>query len=65
VAERETLTGAVYAPLEQAASLQAIEETGGVRSNWISWLLVASTWPAMSQARYLTVVVAETVNGPV
>ena len=32
---------------------------------WISCDLVASTLPALSQARYLTVVVVETANGPV
>jgi hypothetical protein len=68
VAESETLTEAVYQPLEQAEPLQAIEEdggvlSGGVVSTWISWLLVASTLPATSQARYLTVVVVETVKG--
>jgi hypothetical protein len=68
VAESETLTEAVYQPLEQAEPLQAIEEdggvlSGGVVSTWISWLLVASTLPALSQARYFTVVVVGTVNG--
>src|SRR5436305_12508742 len=33
--------------------------------SWIGWLLVASILPALSQARNLTVVVAETVNGAV
>jgi hypothetical protein len=47
----------------QAAPLQAIDETGGVESMRISWLFVASTLPATSQARYLTVAVAGTVNG--
>jgi hypothetical protein len=43
--------------------LQAIDELGGFESTWISWLLVASTFPATSQARNLTVVVFETLNG--
>ena len=56
----------VYALPEQAEPLQAIEEVGGVVSGAvivISCELVGSTLPALSQARYLTVVVAETVKG--
>ena len=30
----------------------------------MSWLFVASMFPALSHARYLTVAVAETVKGP-
>ena len=60
------------APLEGSSgfcSVQAIDEVGGVVScgvvsTWISWLLVGSTLPATSQARYLTVVVLETLKGP-
>ena len=66
VADRVTLTGEVYALPEQAEPLQAIEELGGVVSGAvivISCELVGSTLPALSQARYLTVVVAETVKG--
>ena len=51
--------------LEHAAPLQAIAEVGGVVSGGvtlISWLFVASALPALSKARYLTVVVVETVN---
>jgi type IV secretory pathway VirB2 component (pilin) len=64
------LTGGAYQPLEQAELLQAIEELGAVVSTavvstWIGWLFVASAFPATSQARYLTVVVVETVKGPV
>ena len=34
-------------------------------SSWISWLLVASALPALSKARYLTVVGdVETVKAP-
>jgi hypothetical protein len=51
--------------LAQAVLLQTIAETGGVESTWISWLLVASAFPAVSQALYFTVVVVETPNGTV
>jgi hypothetical protein len=57
------VTPAVYQPLEQALPLQAIDELGAAASIWISCVLVASTLPATSQARYLTVVVVETVKG--
>jgi hypothetical protein len=65
VAERETLTGAPYQLLEQAAPPQLIDEVGAVVSIWIKLDFVASTLFALSQARYLTVVVVETANGPV
>ena len=65
VAKREIWTDALYQPLEQAAALQTIDDVGAVVSIWISCDLVASTLPALSQARNLTVVVAETVNGAV
>jgi hypothetical protein len=38
---------------------------GGVVSIRISWDLTGSALPALSNARYLTVVVAETLNGAV
>ena len=64
VALSVTVTAALYGPA-QAAPLHAIVEVGGVVSVGpvsivISWLLTASALPALSQARYLTVVVAET-----
>src|ERR671934_150352 len=62
-AESATLTDAVYQPLEQPEPLQLIEELGGVVSIWISCEFVASTLPALSHARYLTVVVWDTVIG--
>src|SRR5215204_837867 len=67
-AERLTLTAPAYHPLQQAPPLQAIVEVGavvsaGVVSIEINCDFVASTLPALSQARYLTVPVAETVNG--
>jgi hypothetical protein len=67
VADRETLTGAAYALPEQAAPLQAIVDVGAVVSvlTWISWLFVVSAFPALSHARYFTVVVVETMNGEV
>jgi hypothetical protein len=49
--------------------LQVIEEAGGVVSGTttvivMSCVFVASTLPALSQARYLIVVVDYTLNGP-
>ena len=63
VAERATPTDAVYQPLEQLEPLQLIEELGAAVSIWISCEFVASTLPALSQARYFTVVVTGTVKG--
>ncbi len=69
MAESETLTEPPYQPVEQVELLQLIEDVGGVVSGAV-WLIViscdfvASTLAAVSQARYLTVVVAETVNAP-
>ena len=65
LADSETLTGPPYQPLEQAPPSQAIEEVGAVVSIWIVCDFVASMLLALSQARNFTVVVAETVNGPV
>ena len=44
--------------------MHRIDELGVVVSILISWVLTASALPALSTARYLTVVVLETVNGP-
>ena len=63
--ELDTLTGPPYQPLEHALPPQAIEEVGAVVSIWIARDFVASMLFALSQARNFTVVVAETVNGPV
>jgi hypothetical protein len=49
----------------QAALLQLTVVVGAVVSTWISCVFVGSTFPALSQARYLTVVVADTENGAV
>jgi hypothetical protein len=38
---------------------------GAVRSTWTSWVFVASALPTLSIAAYFTVVVDETVKGPV
>ena len=67
-AERLMLTAPAYHPLEQALPLQVIVEVGAVVSTGVVLIeincdFVASTFPALSQARYLTVPVAETVNG--
>ena len=67
-AESVTLTAPAYHPLEQAPPLQAIVEVGAVVSIGvvlieINWEFVASTFPELSHARYLTIPVAETVNG--
>ena len=48
-----------------AAVLAVMLTVGANVSTWISWLLVASTLSELSRARYLTVVVVETVNAPV
>src|SRR5919198_1031889 len=66
--ESATLTAAPYQPVEQTSRLQAIEDVGGSVSGAgfeivTSCEFVASTFPALSQARYLTVVVADTVIG--
>ena len=63
VAERLTTTGPLYELVEQDDPPQEMLEVGAVVSNWISCDFVVSTLPALSQARYLTVVAAETVNG--
>src|SRR5919198_1193822 len=67
-AESATLTEAPYQPVEQTSRLQAIEDVGGSVSGAgfvivTSCEFVASTLPALSHARYLTVVVADTVIG--
>ena len=67
VALSVTEIGALNQPEPQAAPLHAIVEVGAVVSVEpvsivISWLLIASALPATSKARYLTVVVVETVN---
>src|SRR5919204_622185 len=67
-ADSETLTAAPYQPVEQTSRLQAIEDVGGSVSGAgfvivTSCEFVASTFPALSHARYLTVVVADTVIG--
>ena len=67
-AERLTLTGA-YQAVQHVLPLHAIEEVGGVVSagvvsTWMSWEFVASRLPALSHARYFTVVVDEMLNVP-
>jgi hypothetical protein len=54
----------VYKLVEQVEPSQAIEAVGAIVSIWTSFDFVPSTLLALSQARYFTVVVAETVNGP-
>ena len=49
----------------QAEPLQATVELGRTESIWISCDLTASALPALSKARYLTVVVEETVKAVV
>ena len=63
VAARLTETGSLDEELPQGEPSQLIVVVGGVVSIWISWLLTASALPALSKARYLTVVVEATVNG--
>ena len=59
VALRVTVTAALCGTGSTRPRCSAIVEVGGVsRVDRISWLLVASALPALSQARYLTVVVA-------
>ena len=43
---------------------EVTDTDGGVVSIWISWELTASALPALSNARYFTVVVDATGNGP-
>ena len=59
VAARETEIELPKVP-EHVAPLQLIVVWGGVRSTRISWLWTASRFPALSIARYLTVVVDAT-----
>ena len=65
VAARAIVTADAYVLVEQVEPSQLIEETGACESMRMSCDFAASTLPALSHERYLTVVVAETVNGPV
>jgi hypothetical protein len=65
VAASLTVTPAVYQPVEHAAALHVIVVVGAVPSIWIACVRTASTLPAVSHERYLTVVVAATEKAPV
>ena len=58
------MTPPEYGSVEHDEPLQAIDEKGAAESSEISWAWVASMFPALSQARYLTVVVVSTEKGP-
>jgi hypothetical protein len=64
VADRLTDTPLPNQP-EHGPPLHAIVDVGGVVSIWISAELTGSELPALSYARYLTVVVALSESGPV
>jgi hypothetical protein len=69
VALRVTVTGALYGVCAHAEPLHLIVVAGGVLSGGGAEMLIscertASTLPAMSQERYFTVVVLDTVNAP-
>ena len=53
----------VWPPTVEASAGAVRETLGGVVSIVISCVCVVSALPALSKARYLTVVVAGTVNG--
>ena len=55
---------AVVAARTAAASLHLIVEVGAVVSIWICCELTASALPALSKARYFTVVVEPTEKAP-
>jgi hypothetical protein len=58
------LTVTLTTPLTVAPSVgDVIATLGAAVSNWMSCERVVSTLPALSQERYLTVVVSETVKG--
>ena len=51
-------------PATSAPALGLVSEAvGEVESIWTSWLLTASALPTLSNARYLTVLVAFSVKG--
>jgi hypothetical protein len=59
------VTGPSYGVPRHADPLHEIDETGVVASIWTSCDLIGSMFPPLSRERNLTVVVCETVNGPV
>jgi hypothetical protein len=63
IAESATVTADGYELLEHAAPLHVIEEVGAAVSIEINCDCVASMFPALSQARYLIVVVVPTETG--